>query len=110
MNTTSDYSTPTEVKCFMAPAAGEPLRAGMIVRRGITADDVVIDIKYAGICHSDIHEVRIYCKTIMSTVLNSLYSFPYRLVMNGLMNGARVFFPWYQDMKLWVKWWLWVVM
>lgn len=58
MNTTSDYSTPTEVKCFMAPAAGEPLRAGTIVRRGITADDVVIDIKYAGICHSDIHETR----------------------------------------------------
>ena len=29
-----------------------------IERRNCGPDDVVIDVKYAGICHSDIHQVR----------------------------------------------------
>ena len=44
-----------------AYAALEP--SGSIVpftiqRRPCGADDVVIDVKYAGICHSDIHQVK----------------------------------------------------
>jgi D-arabinose 1-dehydrogenase-like Zn-dependent alcohol dehydrogenase len=29
-----------------------------ITRRACTDDDVVIDVRFAGICHSDIHQVR----------------------------------------------------
>ncbi len=37
---------------------GAPLKATTIERRALRADDVLIDIAYAGICHSDIHQVR----------------------------------------------------
>lgn len=37
---------------------GAPLKATMIERRALRADDVLIDIAYAGICHTDIHQVR----------------------------------------------------
>ncbi len=37
---------------------GAPLKATTIERRELRADDVSIDIAYAGICHSDIHQVR----------------------------------------------------
>lgn len=37
---------------------GAPLKATTIERRELRADDVLIDIAYAGICHSDIHQVR----------------------------------------------------
>lgn len=53
----TDFSVPTEVKCWLVPSACEPLQAGTITRRAVADDDVVIDIKYAGICHSDIHQV-----------------------------------------------------
>ncbi len=39
-------------------SAGAPLKANTIKRRELRADDVLIDIAYAGICHSDIHQVR----------------------------------------------------
>jgi len=41
-----------------APAAGAPLEATTIERRDLRDDDVLIDIQFAGICHSDIHQVR----------------------------------------------------
>jgi uncharacterized zinc-type alcohol dehydrogenase-like protein len=51
-------STLDQVKAYGAPAAGEPLVPMTIARRPVGANDVLIEIKYAGICHSDIHTVR----------------------------------------------------
>src|ERR1700712_2999329 len=48
----------TTVPAFAAPASGEPLELTTIERRSPGSADVVIDIAYAGICHSDIHQVR----------------------------------------------------
>jgi uncharacterized zinc-type alcohol dehydrogenase-like protein len=36
----------------------EPFKATTIERRDLAANDVLIEIKYCGICHSDIHHVR----------------------------------------------------
>jgi uncharacterized zinc-type alcohol dehydrogenase-like protein len=41
-----------------APSAGAPLDATTIERRELGEHDVLIDIKFCGICHSDIHQVR----------------------------------------------------
>ncbi|MCO6000232.1 NAD(P)-dependent alcohol dehydrogenase [Actinoallomurus rhizosphaericola] len=46
------------VHAYAAPAAAEPLAPTMIERRDVGPNDVLIEIKYAGICHSDIHTVR----------------------------------------------------
>jgi len=43
---------------FAAPAAGAPLGATTIQRREVGPRDVLIDIAYRGICHTDIHTVR----------------------------------------------------
>ena len=43
---------------YAAPALGEPLAPYTFERRAPKPDDVVIDIKFCGICHSDIHQVR----------------------------------------------------
>ncbi|MBZ5735101.1 NAD(P)-dependent alcohol dehydrogenase [Nocardioides sp. TRM66260-LWL] len=48
----------TTVKAYAAPSATDPLEATTIERRDVGADDVQIAIRYAGICHSDIHTVR----------------------------------------------------
>ncbi|MEV5505362.1 NAD(P)-dependent alcohol dehydrogenase [Streptomyces orinoci] len=48
----------TTVAAYAAPAPGAPLEKTTIARRAPGAHDVVIDIHYAGICHSDIHMVR----------------------------------------------------
>jgi uncharacterized zinc-type alcohol dehydrogenase-like protein len=40
------------------PAAGAPFEPTTLERRALRPDDVLIDIRYAGICHSDIHTVR----------------------------------------------------
>ncbi|MEV5707717.1 NAD(P)-dependent alcohol dehydrogenase [Actinoallomurus sp. NPDC052274] len=45
------------VHAYAAPAAGEPLAPTTIERRDVGPNDVLIEIKYAGICHSDIHTV-----------------------------------------------------
>lgn len=37
---------------------GEPFKATTIERRELQPDDVLIDIQYCGICHSDLHHVR----------------------------------------------------
>ncbi|MFP1154244.1 NAD(P)-dependent alcohol dehydrogenase [Mycobacterium sherrisii] len=46
------------VSAYVATSATEPLTKGTIERRDPGPHDVVIDIKYAGICHSDIHTVK----------------------------------------------------
>jgi alcohol dehydrogenase (NADP+) len=45
------------VHAYAAPAAGEPLALTNIERRDVGPNDVLIEIQYAGICHSDIHTV-----------------------------------------------------
>jgi uncharacterized zinc-type alcohol dehydrogenase-like protein len=46
------------VKAYAARSATEPLIPTTIERRDLRPHDVLIDIAYAGICHSDIHTVR----------------------------------------------------
>src|SRR6202453_872022 len=41
-----------------APSAGAPFDTTTIERRDLGEHDVLIDIKFCGICHSDIHQVR----------------------------------------------------
>lgn len=43
---------------YAAPAAGAPLEPFTVERREVGPHDVAIDIAYAGICHSDIHQAR----------------------------------------------------
>ena len=45
------------VNAYAAPAAGQPLAPTTIERRDVGPNDVLIEIEYAGICHSDIHTV-----------------------------------------------------
>ncbi|GAA3163971.1 NAD(P)-dependent alcohol dehydrogenase [Nonomuraea roseoviolacea] len=45
------------VHAYAAPAAAEPLAPTVVERRAVGPNDVLIEIKYAGICHSDIHTV-----------------------------------------------------
>jgi uncharacterized zinc-type alcohol dehydrogenase-like protein len=45
------------VHAYAAPAAGRPLAPTTIERRDVGRNDVLIEIQYAGICHSDIHTV-----------------------------------------------------
>ncbi|WP_327071075.1 NAD(P)-dependent alcohol dehydrogenase [Kitasatospora sp. NBC_01250] len=48
----------TTVSAYAAPAAKAPLERTTIERRAVGESDVLIDIKFVGICHSDIHQVR----------------------------------------------------
>ncbi|WP_307713775.1 NAD(P)-dependent alcohol dehydrogenase [Streptomyces sp. V4I23] len=48
----------SSVPAYAAPAAGAPLERTTIPRRAVGEHDVLIEIKYAGICHSDIHQAR----------------------------------------------------
>lgn len=43
---------------LQAPSAGAPFEVAQIPVRELRDDDILIDVKYAGICHSDIHQVR----------------------------------------------------
>ena len=45
-------------KTYAIPTAGAPLEPMEIERRDVGAHDVLIDIKFSGICHSDIHQGR----------------------------------------------------
>lgn len=47
---------PNHVKALVVPTAGAPLVPQSIVRRDAGPHDVRIDIKFVGICHSDIHQ------------------------------------------------------
>ncbi|KHL02919.1 NAD(P)-dependent alcohol dehydrogenase [Sinomonas humi] len=46
------------VNAYAAPSSDAPLEPVRITRRDVGPKDVLIEIKYAGICHSDIHTVR----------------------------------------------------
>ncbi|MEC5179900.1 NAD(P)-dependent alcohol dehydrogenase [Arthrobacter sp. CG_A4] len=46
------------VNAYAATSATEPLVPTTIERRDVGPNDVLIDIKFAGICHSDIHTAR----------------------------------------------------
>ncbi|WP_030750045.1 NAD(P)-dependent alcohol dehydrogenase [Streptomyces sp. NRRL F-5135] len=46
------------VAAYAAPAAKAPLERTTIERRPVGESDILIDIKFAGICHSDIHQAR----------------------------------------------------
>lgn len=46
------------VNAYAAPSAGAPLVPTTLERRDLGAHDVLIEIKYAGICHSDLHTVQ----------------------------------------------------
>jgi uncharacterized zinc-type alcohol dehydrogenase-like protein len=50
--------TGLKTKGYAASAAGAPLAPHTFTRREARTHDVVIDIKFCGICHSDIHQVR----------------------------------------------------
>ncbi|SDE85572.1 uncharacterized zinc-type alcohol dehydrogenase-like protein [Blastococcus fimeti] len=45
------------INAYAAPAAGRPLAPTTIERRDVGPNDVLIEIEFAGICHSDIHTV-----------------------------------------------------
>lgn len=71
MSIKTDYSEPTEVKCWWAPSEAAPLVPGTITRRAMTENDVVIAIKYAGICHTDIHLVSVFVHFVPHVLLLS---------------------------------------
>ncbi|MDQ0583117.1 NAD(P)-dependent alcohol dehydrogenase [Streptomyces rishiriensis] len=48
----------TTVAAYAAPSAKAPLERTTIERRAVREFDVLIDIEFAGICHSDIHQAR----------------------------------------------------
>jgi uncharacterized zinc-type alcohol dehydrogenase-like protein len=54
--TTVNAQTP--VPAYAVPAAGAPLERSTIHRRPVGPHDVLIEIKYCGICHTDIHRAR----------------------------------------------------
>ncbi|MFJ6936941.1 NAD(P)-dependent alcohol dehydrogenase [Streptomyces sp. NPDC101132] len=47
-----------QVAAYAAPAPKAPLERTTVPRRAVGEHDVLIEIKYAGICHSDIHQAR----------------------------------------------------
>jgi uncharacterized zinc-type alcohol dehydrogenase-like protein len=48
----------TKTSAYAAPAAGQPLVPFSFERREPRPEDVVIDILFCGVCHSDIHQAR----------------------------------------------------
>ena len=46
------------VNAYAATSPTEPLVPTTITRRDVGPRDVLIEIAYAGVCHSDIHTVR----------------------------------------------------
>ena len=55
---TTDVRIPMDVPGYAAPSAKAPLEPFLVPRRDLGPHDVGIDIKYSGICHSDIHQAR----------------------------------------------------
>jgi uncharacterized zinc-type alcohol dehydrogenase-like protein len=61
MTNVSTQTTPPQTRtaqAYGAPSASEPLVPLTIDRRDVGPRDVLIDIKFCGICHSDIHHCR----------------------------------------------------
>ncbi|MDQ2781219.1 NAD(P)-dependent alcohol dehydrogenase [Lapillicoccus sp.] len=48
----------TSTRALATPSPSAPFGATTIERRALRDDDILIDIAYAGICHSDIHQAR----------------------------------------------------
>ena len=48
----------TKVKAFGTAAAEASLKQMNIERRGVTANDIEMEILYCGVCHSDLHTAR----------------------------------------------------
>ncbi|MFE3451969.1 NAD(P)-dependent alcohol dehydrogenase [Nonomuraea sp. NPDC059194] len=48
----------SHVRAYAAPSARAPLERTTIERRPVGEHDVLIEIKYTGICHTDIHQAR----------------------------------------------------
>ncbi|MGH9062088.1 MAG: alcohol dehydrogenase catalytic domain-containing protein, partial [Acidimicrobiales bacterium] len=48
----------TTTPAIAVPAPGAPLEPTTIERRDLRPDDVLIDIAFAGICHSDLHQAK----------------------------------------------------
>jgi uncharacterized zinc-type alcohol dehydrogenase-like protein len=46
------------IRAYGASSASTPLAAMQIQRRALRPNDVLLDVLYCGICHSDIHQVR----------------------------------------------------
>jgi alcohol dehydrogenase (NADP+) len=49
---------PIRTPALLVQTAGAPFQRGTVERRDVGPNDVLIDIAYAGICHSDIHQAR----------------------------------------------------
>jgi uncharacterized zinc-type alcohol dehydrogenase-like protein len=49
---------PSSVPALAVPTAGAPFELTTIERRDLRPNDVLIDIAFAGICHSDVHQAR----------------------------------------------------
>src|SRR6478752_4022645 len=49
---------PITTPALLVHTAGPAFERGTIERRDVGVNDVLIDIAYAGICHSDIHQAR----------------------------------------------------
>src|SRR5512142_2760341 len=47
-----------KTKAYAAPSARSPLAPFEIVRREPGDHDVLVDIAYCGVCHSDVHQAR----------------------------------------------------
>ncbi|MFF5446153.1 NAD(P)-dependent alcohol dehydrogenase [Streptomyces sp. NPDC012888] len=50
-------ATATRAAAYAAPAPKAPLERTTVPRRAVGPRDVLVEIRYAGICHSDIHQV-----------------------------------------------------
>ncbi len=51
-------TTPSEISGYAALSATTPIEPFRLTRRAPRTNDVVIDILYCGVCHSDIHQAR----------------------------------------------------
>ncbi len=58
----------SSAKAYSAASATSPLASTTITRRDPTEHDVQIEILYCGICHSDLHQVRVEWSGVMPTV------------------------------------------
>ena len=63
---------PFSVRAWGASSATSPLGAMEIERRAVGPNDVLLDVLYCGICHSDIHTVRDEWRVTLPTVYPSV--------------------------------------
>jgi len=58
LKTPGAFAQPTKSGCVMVKNASAPFEKSEITRRALGPSDVAIQIKFVGICHSDIHQAR----------------------------------------------------